>query len=74
MHLPLLLLLCYSAGILLTQSPSDGASLLGSEVEREVFFAGIKLAERVSLVGVNDGQAAGDGFTEIVAAEEVLAC
>ena len=65
-HLLLLLFLGHSACILLAQSPPDGASLLGSEVEREVLLASIEFAESVALVGVDYGQAAGDRFAEVV--------
>jgi hypothetical protein len=71
-HRLLLLFLRHSAGILLAQSPPDGASLLGSEVEREVLLAGVELAEGVALVGVDHGQAAGDRFAEVVAELLVL--
>ena len=60
MHLPLLLLLGHSASILLAQSPPDSTSLFGSEVERKVLLAGVELSQRVSLIGVDHGQAAGD--------------
>jgi hypothetical protein len=65
-HLLLLLFLRHSACILLAQSPPDGASLLGSKVEREVLLAGIEFAESVALVGVDHSQAAGDRFAEVV--------
>lgn len=67
MHRLLLLFLRYSTRILLAQSPPNGASLLRSEVEREVLLAGVELAEGVSLVGVDHGQAAGDRFAEVMA-------
>lgn len=63
----LLLLLGNPAGILLAESPADGARLLGSEVEREVLLLGVELTERVALVGVDDGQSTGDRLAEVVA-------
>ena len=66
MHLPLLLLLSDSAGVLLAQSPSDGTGLLDSEVERQVLLALVEETELVALVGVDDGQGTGDRFAEVV--------
>lgn len=65
----LLLLLGNSAGVLGAESPADGAGLLGSQVEGEVLLLGVVLAEGVALVGVDDGQGAGDRFAEIMAVE-----
>lgn len=66
MSLSLLLLLGDPAGVLLAQSSADGASLLGSEVEREVLLLLVEQAELVSLVGVDDGQDSSDRLAEIV--------
>lgn len=56
----LLLLQSDTAGVLLAESPANGAGLLRSEVEREILLLGVELAERVALVGVDDGQGTGD--------------
>ena len=60
MGLLLLLLLGDSAGILLAQSSSDGTGLLCSEIQREVLLLGVEESQLVSLVGVDDGQDAGN--------------
>ena len=65
-HLLLLLFLRDSAGVLFAQSPPNCAGLLGSKVERKVLLAGVELAEGVSLVGVDDCQATGDRFAEVM--------
>jgi hypothetical protein len=66
MRLPLLLLLGDSAGILLAQSSADGAGLFRSQIEREILLLLVEEPQLVALVGVDDGQSAGDGFAEIV--------
>lgn len=68
MGLLLLLLLGDSAGILLAQSSSDGTGLLCSEVQREVLLLGVEESQLVSLVGVDDGQDAGNRFAEVMSA------
>lgn len=64
--LSLLLLLGDSAGVLLAQLSADGASLLGSEIEREVLLLLVEQAQLVSLVGVDDGQDSSDRLAEVV--------
>jgi hypothetical protein len=44
----------------LAQTSSDGAGLLWSEVEGEVFLVLVEEAELCSLIGVNDGKDLGD--------------
>lgn len=66
MCLLLLLLLRHSAGILLRQRTTDRSSLLGSQVEGQVLLLGVEQAQLVALVGIDDGQGAGDGFAEVV--------
>lgn len=44
------------AALVLAQTSSDGASLLGSEIEGEVLLALVEEAELCALVGVDDGQ------------------
>jgi len=56
MSRPLLRLLQNLAALVLAQTSSDGASLLGSEVERKVFLSLVEEAELCALVGVDDGQ------------------
>jgi len=60
------LLLRHSAGVFLAQPSSDGPGLLRSEVEREVLLLLVEQPELVALVGIDDGQDAGDGFAEVV--------
>jgi hypothetical protein len=55
MSRPLLRLLQDLAAFVLAQTSSDGASLLGSEIEGEVFLALVKEAKLGALVGVDDG-------------------
>lgn len=54
-------------GVGLGEAAADGAGLLGPEVERQVLLGLVKDAELCSLLGVDDGQDAGDGFPEVVA-------
>lgn len=63
----LLLSLCPYRGLLLRQPSSDGTSLLGSEVERQVLLLRIEEAELRSLVGIDDGEDFGNRFAEVVA-------
>ena len=53
--------------LVLGHSPADGASLLGAEVERQVLLALVEDAELSALVGVDDGEDAGDRFADVVA-------
>lgn len=65
--LSLLLLLSDSLRVLGRQSPTNSTGLLGSQVEREVLLLCVELAERVALVGIDDGEGAGYGFAEVMA-------
>ena len=50
--------------LVLGHSPADGASLLGAEVERQVLLALVEDAELSALVGVDDGEDAGDRLAD----------
>lgn len=63
----LLGLLEYPAALVLAETSADGAGLLGSEVEGEVFLFLVEEAELRALVGVNDGEDFGDRLADIVA-------
>ena len=65
----LLGLLSGPLGILLAQSSSDSTSLLDAEVERHVLLLLVVLTEGDTLVSVDDGEDAGDRFTEVVSIE-----
>ena len=52
--------------LVLGHSPADGASLLGAEVERQVLLALVEDAELGALVGVDDGEDAGDRLADVV--------
>lgn len=54
---------------MLGESSADGASLLWSEVEGEVLLALVEEAELGALVGLDDGQDAGNRLAEVVAVE-----
>lgn len=57
---PLLRLQQGLLALVLAQTSSDGAGLLWSEVEGEVFLVLVEEAELCSLIGVNDGKDLGD--------------
>lgn len=67
--MPLLLGLLLGDGVdlVLGHSPADGAGLLGAEVERQVLLALVEDAELGALVGVDDGEDAGDRLADVVA-------
>lgn len=67
MDLLLLLLLGDDALLVLGKSPSDGAGLLGAEVERQVLLALVEDAELRTLVDVDDGKNTGDRLADVVA-------
>lgn len=67
--LALLRLLQLPCGVLRRQAAADGAGLLGAEVEREVLLVLVEEAQVVSLLGVDDGEDAGDRLSEVVAAD-----
>lgn len=58
--LALLGLLQLSRGVLGGQAAADGTGLLGAEVEGQVLLVLVEQAHVVSLLGVDDGQDAGD--------------
>ena len=66
--LPLLLLIGPRTSLVLSQRTAHGAGLLRAEVEREVLLLLVEDAQLVALVGVDDGEDAGDGFADVVAA------
>lgn len=51
---------------MLTQPPSNRSCLLWSQIERQVLLFGVEKAQLLALVGVDDGENAGDGFAEVV--------
>ena len=53
--------------LVLGHSPADGAGLLRAEVERHVLLALVEDAELGALVGVDDGEDAGDRLADVVA-------
>ena len=63
----LLLLLGHASGILWRQTAADGTSLLGAEVEWQVLLLLVEEAELGALVGVDDGEDAGDRLADVVA-------
>lgn len=68
MPLPLLLLLRHPAGLLLGERAALGAGELGPQVEGQVLLLLVEDAELVALVGVDDGEDAGDVFADVVTA------
>ena len=73
MCLLLLLLLRYSAGVFLAQSAADRTCLFRAQVEGQVFLLGIEEAQLVALVGIDDCEDPGNGFSEIMSAALLLA-
>lgn len=69
MRLPLLLLLRHPRRLILSQPPPNRTSLLWSEIEREELLLSVEETELLALVGVDDGEDAGDGFADVVAGE-----
>lgn len=67
MPLPLLLLLRHETRLVLGQSPTLRAGELGPEIERKVLLLLVEDAELMTLVLVDDGEDAGDGFADVVA-------
>lgn len=64
---PLLLLLAHPGLVLVGQVSPHSARLLGAQVERDVLLALVEDAQLRALVGVDDGEHAGDGFADVVA-------
>lgn len=54
---------------MLCEASSDGAGLLGSEVEGKVLLVLVEDTELRALVGVDDCEDTGDGFAEVVTIE-----
>ena len=77
MRRPLLALLAHNLRLMLAQTPPDCARLLRAQVQRQVFLVLVEDAQLGALVGVDDGEDAGDGFAEVVTVlrgkEQVLA-
>ena len=51
---------------MLAQPPPDRPRLLGAQIEGQVLLLRVEEAQLLSLVGVDDGEDAGDGFAEVV--------
>ena len=66
--LPLLLSLCNPILLILRQPSPDRASLLRSEIERHVLLVFIEDSKLRTLVGVDNGEDACNGFADVVAA------
>lgn len=69
-----LLLLCLLGGersLVLGESSSDGARLLGAEIERRVLLALVEQSELRTLVGVYDGEDASNALPDIMDAGEL---
>lgn len=67
MPLPLLLLLGHPALLIFGQVSPHGARLLRAEVERHILLVLVKDSELRALVGVDNGEDAGDTFADVVA-------
>lgn len=67
MGLALLGLLQNSRGVLGGQAAADGTGLLGPEVKGQVLLVLVEQAELSPLLGVDDGEDAGDRLAEVVA-------
>lgn len=68
MHVALLGLLQHAGLVLGREAAADGARLLGAEVDRGVLLVLVEETQLRPLLGVDDGQDAGDGFPQVVAA------
>lgn len=67
MDLPLPLLLGDHRGFVLGETAAHGTGELGAEVEREVFLVLVEQAQLGALVGVDDGEDAGDRLADVAA-------
>lgn len=67
----LALLFCDPLRIVLGQPAADGTGLLRAEVERRVLLVLVEQAELVSLLGVDDGEDAGDRLADVRAANSI---
>lgn len=61
-----------AGSLVLGKTAADLAGLLDAEVEGKVLLALVEQTELGALVGVDDGQDAGDGLADIVAVGEML--
>lgn len=61
-----------TGGILLGQAATDGAGLLGAEVEGKVLLVLVEQAKLGALVGVDDGQDLSDRLADVVAVEREM--
>ncbi len=63
---------------MLAQPPPDRSGLLWAQVEGEVLLLRVEKAQLLSLVGVDDGEDAGDRFAEVGTAlhrgSDLLSC
>ena len=57
-----LLLLRHDRRLMLAQPPPDRSSLLGAQIQRQVLFLRVEEAQLLSLIGVDDGEDAGNRF------------
>ena len=71
MSRPLLRLQQGLLALVLAQASSDGAGLLWSEVEGEIFLVLVEQTELGSLVGIDDCENLGDRLSDIMATEAV---
>jgi hypothetical protein len=63
---PFAALLQHDGALLRGQTAADSPGLLGPEVERGVLLGLVEEAELRSLLGVDNGEDAGDGLSEVV--------
>jgi hypothetical protein len=54
-----------AGSVLLGQPPADGAGVLGSQVQGQVLLALVEQAELGALLGVDDGQDAGNRLADV---------
>lgn len=73
MHLPLLLLLCHSRRLALCQSPPNRSRLLRTQIQWQVLLILVVDPQLFPLVGIDDSEHAGNGFSEVVARLAMLA-
>lgn len=63
----LLLLLGLEGSLVLGQTTTDGAGLLGAKVKRHVLLGLVEKTKLLALLGVDDGQSASNGLADVVA-------
>lgn len=59
------LLLRHPGRLVLVESPADGTGLLGAEVERDILLVLVEDTELLPLLGVEDGEGAGDRLADV---------